>query len=38
MATAQANPLRLLFASTPVGAIGSGTGGGVEFTLQNIAQ
>ncbi|NES78794.1 MULTISPECIES: glycosyltransferase family 4 protein [Okeania] len=38
MATAQANLLRLLFASTPVGAIGSGTGGGVEFTLQNIAQ
>ena len=31
-------PLRLLFLSTPVGALGSGLGGGVELTLQNIAQ
>ncbi len=38
MAATQANPLRLLFASTPVGAIGSGIGGGVEFILQNIAR
>lgn len=30
--------LRLLFVSTPVGAIGSGLGGGVELTLRNIAQ
>lgn len=30
--------LKLLFVSTPVGAIGSGLGGGVELTLRNIAQ
>lgn len=30
--------LRLLFLSTPVGALGSGLGGGVELTLSNIAQ
>jgi UDP-glucose:tetrahydrobiopterin glucosyltransferase len=30
-------PLRLLFVSTPVGAIGSGMGGGVELTLINLA-
>ncbi|NJO77927.1 MAG: glycosyltransferase family 4 protein [Cyanobacteria bacterium RM1_2_2] len=30
--------LNLLFISTPVGAIGSGLGGGVELTLRNIAQ
>jgi UDP-glucose:tetrahydrobiopterin glucosyltransferase len=29
--------LRLLFLSTPVGALGSGLGGGVELTLRNIA-
>ncbi|MDJ0713712.1 MAG: glycosyltransferase family 4 protein [Prochloraceae cyanobacterium] len=29
--------LKLLFLSTPVGPLGSGTGGGVELTLQNIA-
>jgi UDP-glucose:tetrahydrobiopterin glucosyltransferase len=29
--------LRLLFVSTPVGPLGSGLGGGVELTLQNIA-
>ena len=38
MAATQPNSLRLLFASTPVGAIGSGIGGGVEFTLQNLAR
>lgn len=30
--------LKLLFVSTPVGALGSGLGGGVELTLRNIAQ
>lgn len=30
--------LRLLLLSTPVGALGSGLGGGVELTLRNIAQ
>lgn len=29
---------RLLFLSTPVGALGSGLGGGVELTLYNMAQ
>lgn len=29
--------LRLLFVSTPVGPLGSGLGGGVELTLQNLA-
>jgi len=29
---------RLLFLSTPVGALGSGVGGGVELTLQNAAK
>jgi UDP-glucose:tetrahydrobiopterin glucosyltransferase len=29
--------LKLLFLSTPVGALGSGLGGGVELTLRNIA-
>ncbi|MEB3342194.1 glycosyltransferase family 4 protein [Okeania sp.] len=38
MKITQTKPLRLLFASTPVGAIGSGIGGGVEFILQNLAQ
>ncbi len=31
-------PLKLLFLSTPVGALGSGLGGGVELTLYNMAQ
>lgn len=31
-------PLRVLLLSTPVGAIGSGLGGGVELTLQNVAR
>ncbi len=31
-------PLSLLFVSTPVGPLGSGTGGGVELTLFNMAQ
>jgi UDP-glucose:tetrahydrobiopterin glucosyltransferase len=31
-------PLTLLLLSTPVGALGSGLGGGVELTLRNIAQ
>ncbi len=30
--------MKLLFISTPVGAFGSGIGGGVELTVQNIAQ
>ena len=30
--------LKLLFLSTPVGSLGSGIGGGVELTLQNLAQ
>lgn len=38
MTTYQSNSLKLLFLSTPVGAIGSGVGGGVELTLTNIAQ
>lgn len=29
---------KLLFLSTPVGALGSGLGGGVELTIKNIAQ
>jgi len=32
------NSLDLLFLSTPVGALGTGLGGGVELTLKNIAQ
>ncbi len=32
-----AQPLRLLFLSTPVGPLGSGLGGGVELTLKNLA-
>lgn len=31
-------PLRVLLLSTPVGAIGSGLGGGVELTLQSVAR
>lgn len=31
-------PLRLLLLSTSVGALGSGLGGGVELTLQNLAK
>ncbi|MBD1845268.1 glycosyltransferase family 4 protein [Cyanobacteria bacterium FACHB-63] len=34
----RSNPLKLLLLSTPVGAIGSGLGGGVELTLTNIAR
>jgi UDP-glucose:tetrahydrobiopterin glucosyltransferase len=30
--------MKLLFISTPVGALGSGQGGGVELTVQNVAQ
>jgi UDP-glucose:tetrahydrobiopterin glucosyltransferase len=30
--------LKLLFLSTPVGSLGSGQGGGVELTVQNLAQ
>ena len=30
--------LKLLFVSTPVGALGSGTGGGVELTVLNMTQ
>jgi UDP-glucose:tetrahydrobiopterin glucosyltransferase len=30
--------LKILFLSTPVGFIGSGQGGGVELTVQNICQ
>lgn len=30
-------PLRILVMSTPVGAIGSGTGGGVEITVRSVA-
>nr|WP_313936357.1 glycosyltransferase family 4 protein [Anabaena azotica] len=37
MTTDQSNLLKLLMLSTPVGAIGSGIGGGVELTLTNIA-
>ncbi len=32
------NSLKLLFVSTPVGALGTGVGGGVELSLYNIAQ
>ncbi|BAT54136.1 hypothetical protein NOS3756_31010 [Nostoc sp. NIES-3756] len=38
MITDQSDLLKLLMLSTPVGAIGSGIGGGVELTLNNIAQ
>jgi UDP-glucose:tetrahydrobiopterin glucosyltransferase len=34
----QRSPYKLLFISTPVGAIGTGIGGGVELTLFNITQ
>jgi UDP-glucose:tetrahydrobiopterin glucosyltransferase len=34
----QSSPYKLLFISTPVGAIGTGIGGGVELTLFNITQ
>jgi UDP-glucose:tetrahydrobiopterin glucosyltransferase len=30
--------MKLLFISTPVGAFGSGIGGGVELTIQNISK
>lgn len=32
------NSLKLLFVSTPVGALGSGIGGGVELTIVNMTQ
>lgn len=32
------NVLKLLLLSTPVGPLGSGTGGGVELTLLNLAK
>ncbi|HEY9598047.1 MAG TPA: glycosyltransferase family 4 protein [Cyanophyceae cyanobacterium] len=38
MTSVLAHPLRLLLVSTPVGPLGSGLGGGVELTLQNLAQ
>ncbi|HIK08191.1 MAG TPA: glycosyltransferase family 4 protein [Trichormus sp. M33_DOE_039] len=38
MTTDQNSLLNLLMLSTPVGAIGSGIGGGVELTLINVAQ
>ena len=34
----EAKKLQLLFASTPIGALGSGLGGGVELTLKNFAE
>ncbi|MGK7928166.1 MAG: glycosyltransferase family 4 protein [Spirulina sp.] len=34
----EAKKLQVLFASTPVGALGSGLGGGVELTLENLAR
>lgn len=34
----QIPPKKLLFMSTPVGVIGTGQGGGVELTVQNVAQ
>lgn len=36
--TVNRTSLNLLFVSTPVGALGSGLGGGVELTLRNLAQ
>lgn len=36
--TVNRTSFNLLFVSTPVGALGSGLGGGVELTLRNIAQ
>jgi UDP-glucose:tetrahydrobiopterin glucosyltransferase len=36
--TVNRTALNLLFVSTPVGALGSGLGGGVELTLRNLAQ
>jgi len=30
-------PVRILLVSTPVGALGTGAGGGVELTVQNTA-
>lgn len=36
--TASTSSLTLMFLSTPVGALGSGLGGGVELTLYNMAQ
>jgi len=36
--TQPSQPLSLLFLSTPVGALGTGEGGGVELTIKNLAQ
>jgi len=36
--TQPSSPLSLLFLSTPVGALGTGEGGGVELTIKNLAQ
>ena len=36
--TQPSRPLSLLFLSTPVGALGTGEGGGVELTIKNLAQ
>ncbi|MBW4466690.1 MAG: glycosyltransferase family 4 protein [Pegethrix bostrychoides GSE-TBD4-15B] len=36
--SAAQSSLKLLLISTPVGALGSGLGGGVELTLQNLAE
>ncbi len=36
--TVSLSPLKLLFVSTSVGPFGSGIGGGVELTIQNLAQ
>lgn len=38
LSTANVKPLQIMLLSTPVGALGSGLGGGVELTLKNIAQ
>lgn len=38
LTTDSKNILKLLFVSTPVGALGTGVGGGVELSLFNIAQ
>lgn len=38
MNPAPSKPLRILSLSTPVGALGTGLGGGVELTLHNISQ
>lgn len=37
MTTTASDPLKILLVSSPIGYLGSGSGGGVELTLQNIA-